>query len=120
MSGGNVRPGAPGFPHGCGDGAKTPEEITDGEREWRAVRHRETSELPWLNGPTLSQIVRMLSRLTSRQRRVMIMRNGLTEEYPCPLSLVETAKECGCTRERIRILEAKAVQRIRELLEVEE
>lgn len=54
--------------------------------------------------------------LTPRERFILMMRFGLTEGGKTH-NLEEVAKEFGVTRERIRQIEAKALQKIKKGLE---
>lgn len=57
-------------------------------------------------------LIEILDDLTPRERRILDMRFGLTDGITHTLE--EVGKEFGVTRERIRQIEAKALQRIRE------
>jgi len=57
------------------------------------------------------QIREILSELTERERKILIMRLGLEDNIPHTLE--EVGKEFGVTRERIRQIEAKALEKIR-------
>src|ERR1700733_5675214 len=58
------------------------------------------------------QITVILERLSPKERKILEMRNGLTDEGIC-YTLEEVGREFGVTRERIRQIEAKALERIR-------
>ena len=58
------------------------------------------------------QMVSILGELSPKERKILEMRNGLTEEGIC-YTLEEVGREFGVTRERIRQIEAKALERIR-------
>ena len=58
------------------------------------------------------QIQEVLVDLTERERKILSMRFGLDDEIPHTLE--EVGKVFGVTRERIRQIEAKALQKIRE------
>jgi len=70
------------------------------------------------HGATLAEMAAHKHRLTHRQRAVLELRHGLTDECPQPYSLVETARILRITRERVRILERKALERVRHLVEM--
>ncbi len=57
------------------------------------------------------QIREILADLTEREQRILAMRFGLDDNIPHTLE--EVGKEFGVTRERIRQIEAKALDRIR-------
>ncbi|HEV3245427.1 MAG TPA: sigma-70 family RNA polymerase sigma factor [Candidatus Paceibacterota bacterium] len=58
------------------------------------------------------QMMNILDELSPKERKILEMRNGLTEEGIC-YTLEEVGREFGVTRERIRQIEAKALERIR-------
>lgn len=58
------------------------------------------------------QVKEILADLTERERKILIMRFGLEDNIPHTLE--EVGKEFGVTRERIRQIEAKALEKIRE------
>ena len=58
------------------------------------------------------QMVSILNELSPKERKILEMRNGLTEAGIC-YTLEEVGREFGVTRERILQIEAKALERIR-------
>ncbi|MBL8158464.1 sigma-70 family RNA polymerase sigma factor [bacterium] len=58
------------------------------------------------------QMGAILDELSPKERKILEMRNGLTEDGIC-YTLEEVGREFGVTRERIRQIEAKALERIR-------
>lgn len=58
------------------------------------------------------QMTAILDELSPKERKILEMRNGLSEEGIC-YTLEEVGREFGVTRERIRQIEAKALERIR-------
>lgn len=56
------------------------------------------------------KIMEVLNTLTSRERKVIIMRFGLDDKPP--RSLDEVADELGISRERVRQIEARAIAKI--------
>ncbi|MBI5457423.1 sigma-70 family RNA polymerase sigma factor [Candidatus Kaiserbacteria bacterium] len=58
------------------------------------------------------QMTEILEELSPKERKILEMRNGLTDEGIC-YTLEEVGREFGVTRERIRQIEAKALERIR-------
>ena len=58
------------------------------------------------------QMSEILEELSPKERKILEMRNGLTDEGIC-YTLEEVGREFGVTRERIRQIEAKALERIR-------
>jgi RNA polymerase primary sigma factor len=58
------------------------------------------------------QMSSILDELSLKERKILEMRNGLTDDGVC-YTLEEVGREFGVTRERIRQIEAKALERIR-------
>ena len=76
----------------------------------------EDQELPSLEDMTLSQILKetmeeALCTLTDKESRVLRLRFGMAGGHPHTLE--EVGREFGVTRERIRQIEAKALQKMR-------
>jgi len=59
---------------------------------------------------TAQAIDALLDRLTPREAEVLRLRHGIDGE---PMNLEEMAKAKGCSRERIRQIEAKALRKLR-------
>jgi len=59
------------------------------------------------------RLVEVSAELTPRERRILAMRFGLEDDISHTLE--EVGKEFGVTRERIRQIQAKALERIRQL-----
>ncbi len=57
-------------------------------------------------------ITEVLDSLSEKERKILILRNGLNDEGIC-YTLEEVGKMFGVTRERIRQIEAKALEKIR-------
>jgi RNA polymerase primary sigma factor len=51
-----------------------------------------------------------ITALTPREKKILIMRFGLEDSIP--KTLEETGKEFGVTRERIRQIQAKAMEKV--------
>ena len=58
------------------------------------------------------QMTEILDELSPKERKILEMRNGLIGDGVC-YTLEEVGREFGVTRERIRQIEAKALERIR-------
>lgn len=60
------------------------------------------------------QLSEIINDLTIREQKILMMRYGLGEHEGRTYTLEEVGKEFGVTRERIRQIEAKAVDKIRQ------
>jgi RNA polymerase primary sigma factor len=58
-----------------------------------------------------AQLIKVLSELSDRERRVLLLRFGLEDDRP--RTLEEVGREFNVTRERIRQIEAKALRKLR-------
>jgi len=82
---------------------------------WLIIRHGEKTAAP---SKTASRrllkrwLMEILTDLSPRERRILDMRFGLSDEITHTLE--EVGREFDVTRERIRQIEAKALERIRE------
>jgi RNA polymerase primary sigma factor len=59
------------------------------------------------------EIARALKHLTPREREVLTLRYGLSEEKEGPMTLEQVGKELHLSRERARQIEAGALQKLR-------
>jgi RNA polymerase primary sigma factor/RNA polymerase sigma factor len=66
----------------------------------------------------LYQIEQFLDRLDSREQTIIIRRYGLDHEHD-PQTLKEVGSALGVTKERVRQIEAKALEKLREAAETE-
>ena len=64
-----------------------------------------------VRGMLKEEIGSVLSTLTEREKRILILRFGITDG--CPRTLEEVGKVFKVTRERVRQIEAKALKKLR-------
>jgi RNA polymerase primary sigma factor/RNA polymerase sigma factor len=64
-------------------------------------------------GDRLKQVGKFLDRLDSREQTIIILRYGLDHEHE-PQTLKEVGTALGVTKERVRQIEAKALEKLRE------
>jgi RNA polymerase primary sigma factor len=57
------------------------------------------------------ELNQVLDQLKDREKRILIMRNGLLDDHRSTLK--EVAEELGITRERVRQIEMKAIQKLK-------
>ena len=73
----------------------------------------EPAEQEAVQGRREAQVERMLKRLDDREQRIIIRRFGLRHGQE-PLTLKEVGAELGVTKERIRQIEARALDKLRQ------
>jgi len=93
-------------------------------QEYHSLIESEATEQP----PTIDEIIEnqlrnrhldeMLKRLSGREEAILRLRYGFYDDRP--RTLAETGQHFGLSRERIRQLEHRALERLRQLLEAEE
>jgi RNA polymerase primary sigma factor/RNA polymerase sigma factor len=67
----------------------------------------------------LAQVGKFLDRLDSREQTIIIRRYGLDHQHE-PQTLKEVGSALGVTQERVRQIEAKALEKLREAALAEE
>jgi RNA polymerase primary sigma factor/RNA polymerase sigma factor len=67
----------------------------------------------------LAQVGKFLDRLDSREQTIIIRRYGLDHQHE-PQTLKEVGSALGVTKERVRQIEAKALEKLREAALAEE
>ena len=73
-----------------------------------------TAEKEVLNSQLRENLYEVLSRLSERERRVLILRFGLEDGVPHTLEEIGALPEFHVTRERVRQIEAKALRKMRQ------
>jgi RNA polymerase primary sigma factor/RNA polymerase sigma factor len=67
----------------------------------------------------LAQVGKFLNRLDSREQTIIVRRYGLDHQHE-PQTLKEVGSALGVTKERVRQIEAKALEKLREAALAEE
>jgi len=89
------------------------------EIDWKSWKERRKRQAFFLHhvecgrDPS-SELEEIFTVLSERELKVLNMRWGLEDETGCTLQAV--AQEFGCTRERIRQIELKAIRKLQEKL----
>ena len=87
-----------------------------GERDWPDQRTAHDADERLCHGAAQrvrqQQVDRILSRLDERERQIIVSRFGLDHSRE-PLTLKEVGSEMGVTKERIRQLESRALDKAR-------
>jgi len=88
--------------------------LASGEHEW-IVQMQDTEEGAASSGPDGAQLAAMIGRLSERQRDILCRRFGL-DGVPVQ-SMAEIGRDLGISRERVRQIQADALQRLRTLMD---
>ena len=89
-------------------------ELLQAATDTRADEHRQRIA----ERDRLHQVEQFLDRLDSREQTIIIRRYGLDHEHE-PQTLKEVGSALGVTKERVRQIEAKALEKLREVAETE-
>jgi len=90
-------------------------ELLQAATDTRADEHRQKLA----ESDRMQQIGKFLDRLDIREQKIIIRRYGLDHEHE-PQTLKEVGSALGVTKERVRQIEAKALEKLREAAEAEE
>lgn len=90
------------------------EEVFDQASDPRSERLNEE----FVNQRQHEALMDLLSQLESRERDIIVLRYGL-KERSAPQTLEQVGQKLGVTKERIRQLEARALQKLRKIAEQE-
>ena len=90
------------------------EEVFDQASDPRSERLNEE----FVNQRQHEALMELLSQLESRERDIIVLRYGL-KERSAPQTLEQVGQKLGVTKERIRQLEARALQKLRKIAEQE-
>ena len=90
------------------------EEVFDQASDPRSERLNEE----FINKRQHEALMELLSQLESRERDIIVSRYGLKDGTP-PQTLEQVGQKLGVTKERIRQLESRALQKLRKIAEEE-
>jgi len=90
------------------------EEVFDQASDPRSERLNEE----FINRRQHEALMELLSQLESRERDILVLRYGLKDGAP-PQTLEQVGTRLGVTKERIRQLESRALQKLRKIAEEE-